>query len=584
MNEVGDGGTPRGAARLVALVPLLLAAGVAALLLAALAAPASLPVVDWARLPPWPALAGPVAAAAIGIGLRRRESRFLVHLLVAFALASAWFEVAVRPLGDHGAWRHASTTDRLAASELLANLAYRLVQLAFGERALAFVAPTVGVAAVFAWFAFGERAFARPAQPEDRPRVRAWLAVAIALGGLGIVFHRDYVENPMLSLPFAWLGLAGLVGYARNSAGDRRQLAAAAVWLALATATHGLHATALVAGVCCVVARPGAGLARRAGDLGLFVGVAVGVALVVVGGVTLAGFEVHAGHAQGGGDGHLFVPWRADELHAFGIFDAAHARAAGHALLAGCPFALAALAALLARNACAAARESFARQPALAVAGLGALALLFLVHFDLGFPGDLDLAVGISSPLLAVCVQVLVAAPTRPVVVAFAALAAVHAAALAGGLLVATEPPHPLGARGFGYAEPDTLTVNGCARLCRPRPHERLVYRLLEPTAARPPIAYTVVLHRGIPQPAEGRTTLCVPLPGEPGFDPDRTQVLCDGTGRSGAPAMPPFAGSVLTPPMPLPPTEEPYVLQAFLRDADGLEWASNAVVVQIER
>lgn len=539
----------------------------------------SSPLLAIARIPPWPALLLPCAAALVGVHLRNSPDRVGAAIAVTALLAVSWFSVPVQPLGDHGAWRSWATTDRLAASELLGNLVHRLVHAGFGERALQYVAPVVGVITALAWFQFGERALVPRVDIAHRARLRAVLAVAFALGGIGIVFHRDYVENPMTSLPFAWLGLGALVRCEHAARGQVRPFAVAVAWLALATLVHGMNATLLAAAAVFAFVREGATWRTALRDLVVLSATVAVVVGSVVGLLLAVGFTIEAGHAGGGGDGRLLVPWTSDAAHAFGMLSVLHAEFVGNALLAACPLAFAALFGLFWRAHRTRVRD--ATPIASVLAACAGLSLLFLVHFDLGFPHDLDLMVGATAPILPVAVLALahVQSPLR--LAWLLALAAVPALLVAGALLVPIEPESPLGAAALGNAEPDALTANGRSRVCELRAGERVVYRLLAPEGAEPPIAYAVFVHRGLPTAPANGGRACMPLPGEPGHDPERTIVLCDGLSGSAA-GLPPFAHSLLTPPMPAPPPHAPHVVQALLRDAKGREWTTNAVVIEV--
>jgi hypothetical protein len=405
--------------------------------------PAQLRIGAYCELPPLRVLAGLAVYCLAAWRTRQLESRGRVHLLLAGILFVMHLCVQVQPLGDYTTWSTWLRLDQAGGSELLANVVYRCVYLVFGTAGTAYVAPVTGLLFSLAFLSFVETTFA-PRQ-DAATRVRLVGAAVLACSGWQLLFFRGYLENTQLSLPFLVRAMSAMVELVRRNGGTG-QLVKCSAWLTIACLFHGMNVPMFIALVLLVVwCHRHRSMWRLGGQL-LVIGV-VGAGLVVatVCGLLLTGFEVQAGHVQGGGDGHHFVPFVLAGLpdwYEFAMFDAAHLADVGNLCLLAAPAMVGCVLSPWSRGARRRLLRAVARQPALTIGGLGSASLAAIYYFDLMFPRDYDLMLGMCVPLnlLAVQCAVTVRGAAARWIVATIALGAVHAWAIMGALLVAPTP------------------------------------------------------------------------------------------------------------------------------------------------
>lgn len=567
---------------LMRVAPAWLFLGACAFFVVALAfVPERLRVLQYHALPPWPVVVGLAAYFVIAVATRRVAARRLVHGVLAFVLLAIHLAVAAQPLGDSVHWRQLAETDVLALSEPLANLTFRVARL-FGPQAIELVPPLAGALFAFVLLGVAERALvgARTARAAG---LRVVIAATLVLGGWQLVFARNYVENPPVSLPLLVVGLGSLARYARSDgASVARPVARPAAWLTLATLAHGMNAAMLPALLWCMLLKhPGrSALPALLRALAVAAATAIATVAATLGALWACGFELGAGHVTGGGDDRLFVPLHvpAGTAYEFAMFDLAHAADVGNILLLASPLALAALAGVLHRRWRRALAAAVRAQPAFAIAGLGGLGSAAVFYFDLGFPRDYDLMVGMSAPANLLLLQAAACAPRRLGTVVWAGLAlqGVHTLLVTSSLLVL--PQH---APRDGEC---LLTVNRRVGELAIRPGEWLFVELRPPPAASLPVEFSLWLHRAPPAPgaslAAGARSFA--LPGEPGHDAERTTLLLSSRERGmfGLP-VPALAAPWLGFPAPYFRELGVQTVQASFEDRAGRISTSNTVVLR---
>jgi hypothetical protein len=252
-----------------------------------------------------------------------------------------------------------------------------------GQRALP---PLLGGLACFAWLRT-----AAALRPTTSPAARAVVGLAWLASPVVLVFGYDFVENAQAALPAALAALPALVRAAdgaRPDAERRRAAAVAGAWFGVSASTHG-SALFVAPAVFCAIAATSRGRGRAAlCDAAAALGAFAAVVAAAFGLLAAVGFELVVGHAAGGADG-LFVPWSAAGAGAtvrYGFMDLAHWRDAAQVVVFAAPLAVFALP--LRRGAAVAA--------ALLWPPLGHAGFALLWNFDLGFPIDFDLMLGLG--------------------------------------------------------------------------------------------------------------------------------------------------------------------------------------------
>jgi hypothetical protein len=340
--------------------------------------------------PPWIALLWLGAFIAVACGFRAARGGVLRNAAAALLFGGFAASVRAAALGDRLIWLilprlEGDQAHAIYRSEGLGTALQHLSFSIAGVEGQRHLAPVLGVLACFAWLTAGDSLLGRGASAVAR-RVFAvaWLATPLPL-----VFAFDYIENTQAALPPLIAALPCLV---RAGADDldpaRRRTAAigAGLWLGLAAATHGFAlfvAPALPIAIAC--ARGRTRLGSLAAGLAAFAAAVVAAFAVAA----ACGGRIVAGHAAGG-DGHLFVPWSlegAPPSVRAAFFTWAHFRESAHLVAFAAPLAVTALPFAL--------REGPASR-VLSLAALGHAGFVALVNFDLGFPPDFDLMLGLG--------------------------------------------------------------------------------------------------------------------------------------------------------------------------------------------
>jgi hypothetical protein len=531
-------------------------------------APGQLRIVAWHAWPQWPLLAAGLAVVAMAVAARRSSPSLLVRGSLAAAVAAACTQM-VQPLGDSVSWRLLATHDSVTWSEPLANVVYRAAFCIGGAEALSWVAPVVGVLFVGCYLRAVD-AITAPMGRAAAARVRATGAIVLIGAGWHLVFHRGYVENPPISLPPLMLGLAALARYSRGETPVVRP----AFWLAVACLCHGMNLAMLPALLWCVAlraprSRPLVAFARTSAHAAV---VALATFGVTIAGLVAAGCHLHRGNSQGGADGRLFVPWvlPPGQTHGFAMLDLAHFAAVGNLLLLSCPLVLA-VPLVMGRRTLRTLRAVVRRTPGPAIAALGGAGSAALFDFDLGFPGDYDLMVGMGAPCSMFLLQFAACVPRRVRWWwwAGAGLHAVHNVVVMSALLVA-----PAAARHPG----DLLTVNRRTGTVVLRTGETAFLELHRPPGTVSPVRFQLWLHFGAPGPPRSDGA-CFALPGEADHDPTRTFLML-GDGASGVlgEAAPELLDVWTSQPMPVASGAPVTTLQVVVTDGHGRRIVGNAV------
>lgn len=344
--------------------------------------------VRFAAAPPLAALPWIAAYALVLLRSGRADAGVGRDVLLALLCVGAAASVRAAALGDRLIWLSFPhlPDPKVHLSEGLGGalqlLAFRIGGVE-GQRNLA---PLWGGLATFAWLR-ALRSLLGPlaASPAaGRAAAGAWIATPLPL-----VFAFDYVENTQAALAPMLAALPALVRASDVAASPdrrRRDAGVAGAWFGLAAATHGFALFVAPAAPLAALFGRGPGRLRAAATSLATTGAAFGAVFAAL---AACGLGPTLGHAAGG-DGQLFVPWTLDGAPPsarFPFFDAAHFREAAQVILCSAPLAATTLPLLLRRGSAA---------PALALAALGAVGFATLVNFDLAFPQDADLMLGLG--------------------------------------------------------------------------------------------------------------------------------------------------------------------------------------------
>ncbi|MBL8729584.1 MAG: hypothetical protein JNM25_14210 [Planctomycetes bacterium] len=512
---------------------------------------------------------------------RHRVSRRPAHLLLAGILFAMHMSVEVQPLGDYTIWCTWLHLDHAGSSELLANVVHRCVYAQFGTAGTNCVAPIAGLLFSLAFLSFVESTCG--GRGVDAARARLVGAAVLALSGWQLLFCRGYLENTQLSLPFLVRAMAAMVAIARGRA-DLGAVVRCSAWLSLACLFHGMNVPVLIALVLVLVwrarRRPNWQLGR---DLGVVVAVVAGLIWLAVQGLRVAGFAVQAGHVQGGGDGRHFVPLVLAGLphwYEFAMFDAAHLADVGNLYLQAAPALVGGVALLGSSRVRTDLLRAIGRQPALAIAGLGSASLTSIYYFDLMFPLDYDLMLGMCVPLTLFALQcaLVVRGVAARWIDAALVLGGVHAWAIMGALLVAPAGPIDAGAASAPTAE---LAVNRRTGEVHCRAGEWLFIEVLPAASIAAPyrlqlFAWTGDLPDTVP-PAAAELGLRFPRP-EDAAAPGRSVLIADKV--QGGDADGPFRGDAhfVSSALPCGTVVDTTTIQALLTDLQGRTFATNSV------
>jgi len=385
----------------------LLWAGSVGLLLLLYLHPSSSWAVVHSAYPPLRAL--PIAAVYLGLAFVKGIPERLRHWLLSLALLGLYLVLRTGALGDHGFWRYLARTDTLFLSQPLANAVYRGVYLGFGPEGLPFVSPVIGFLAALAYFTVCDRLFFEGKAGTDAAGQR--LGAVYYLGsGVQLLFFFNYIETTQLSVAPLCFYILALARYGQGRDANRkgrlprnRSLILAAFLLTLAMLGHGQIVSLLPSLPLAIVIRRGAAkeFGRMLRELAIMAA-SIAATFAAAGLVLLAlGFSFSIGHATGGGDSRLLIPFVLDQPageNRFGMFWIEHFLEVANIVVMTSPaaFALPFLVVAKAVNR----RGRFPSTPwFLSLTALGYLGFLFLWNFDLGAPRDYDLMISMAVPL-----------------------------------------------------------------------------------------------------------------------------------------------------------------------------------------
>ncbi len=323
-----------------------------------------------------------------------RLGRVAHNGMLAVVLGVYGFTSLVQPLGDYGFWHEQARFDHAGASDMLANVLYRLVYLGAGFEGMQFVAPVVGVLFTFFLLVATDELCVRKGDPHS-VLTKRFCDMACLAGSWHLMYTRNMVENGQLCVPFLLLAIPSLHRYP-SSGTPGRELAIGTGWLAMSAAVHG-QAFALFPAVPLIawLARSQRTASQRLRDVGIAALVAVVVLGLAAGATLLSGFMVYAGNIHT----HMFVPLRPHRLSRYGMFDLAHFRTCANILVLASPLVLAAPLFAVPRSLRRRWLSTLTSAPALLILALGYCGFSFVILFMLGFPRDFDLMLGLGIVL-----------------------------------------------------------------------------------------------------------------------------------------------------------------------------------------
>jgi hypothetical protein len=339
------------------------------------------------------------ALAAFALIAAGRLPNATYNLAFAVITASMYAGASVVPLGNLEGVLAEMTSREIAVTHPLSEWIFRIADEVMN---LDYVPVAIGTVTAMVYLHTCDRIFLTADRAASS--VKRLFSLLFLASPFHLLFLPTHLEKTAASVPFLLLSIGAGVTYLRsNSPSFDRSI----LWVSMA------YALAVMAHASAVFLAPAfpamIGLRRYFDgqyalllvDVGILLGALVAVTTVVLGGSSLAGYELVPGTLGGGGDQSRFVPMTVTASHFiyFTMFSLDHAVQIANITALAFPTAAIASALVPVRLLARDRPARISERAFLVILSLGYLAFISLWGFDLGFPSDLYLMLGISAPL-----------------------------------------------------------------------------------------------------------------------------------------------------------------------------------------
>lgn len=330
-----------------------------------------------------------IALVAFAVWGFRKLPFWSANLIFSLMLLAMYFSASMVRLGDHQYWVDRSREPVLDKSEFLSNLLYHIIYLTNGP--YDYIAPIAGFFTALTFMVLARNVI------KDN---LDFAALAFLASTVNIVFFRDFIENPPLSVPFILLYANYLVKYYKQPQRGYVNILAAAFFLAMACLFHGQNTFISPAILLVIFLKKSNNFSKIIRDSGFALLMATGVIFLIYSALSLTHLEIIPGNMHGGGDYQMFVPLLEIKGYSqYTMFSLQNFSKVGNILILVSPLLLISPVTL--------ALVFFSKnrfQPILynlplTILSLGYMAFLFLWDFDLGWPTDHDLMTTMGLPL-----------------------------------------------------------------------------------------------------------------------------------------------------------------------------------------
>ena len=304
------------------------------------------------------------------------------------------------PLGDSLYWLYYAKGKELFASQIFGNMLFHIVSTIFGDKGIDYLMPVLGFFTIFVYLnitlsilktIFGE--------------VNKWAIFITRLSFLGwgghLLFLKGFTENTQTAIPFLLLHIFYLFKiFQEDNKFKFRDIFLCEISLGTACIFHGGNLFFLPALPVLILIKEYKTknikllIEKLLISLSSFIlPVAFGIFIALI-----LGFRIVKGDVYGGADNQFFVPLNVEEENpiSFSMFSHFHFTLLGNLIVYSSPFIFL-LPFFFAKNK---GKTKIQELPILQLLSLAYLSLCWLFQFDMGFPGDYDLMVSFSTPLL----------------------------------------------------------------------------------------------------------------------------------------------------------------------------------------